>query len=197
MTPKIDYRILGEALSEYADRGYKYVEVPWLVPKKDIRATLPVPIPFIEAVLHLDDDDDMAQTHYRSLGGLVGSAEQGFLSMNLPAGAYCGITPCFRHEPETNLFYQTGFMKLELFVNAREADWTRVMSDAEEVMSILLGDSARITTEKTPEGADLMLGGIEIGSYGVRSTPEHGEWVYGTGLALPRFSVAEAISTVV
>ncbi len=197
MTPKIDYLLLGEALSEYKDRGYKYVEVPWMVPKKDIRATLPAPIPFIEAVLHLDDDDDMAQTHYRSLGGLVGSAEQGFLSMNLPAGAYCGITPCFRHEPETNLFYQTGFIKLELFVNTREAGWTRVMSDAEEVMSILLGDSARIVSVKTPEGADLTLGGIEIGSYGVRSTPEHGEWVYGTGLALPRFSVAEAISAVV
>ena len=197
MTPKIDYRLLSEALGEYEDRGYRYVEVPWIVPKGAIRATLPSPIPFIEAVLHQDDDDDMSHTAYRSLGGLVGSAEQGFLSMELPTGAYCGITPCFRHEQSTGLFYQTGFMKLELYVNSRDAEWTRVMTDAEEVMSILLGDSARIKTEKTPEGADLTLAGIEIGSYGIRETPEHGQWVYGTGLALPRFSVAEALSTVI
>lgn len=198
MTPKIDYALLGDALRQYQDEGYTYVEVPWIVPKHDIRVTLPSPIPFIEAVLHQDDDDDMSHTAYRSLGGLVGSAEQGFLSMNLRPGRYCAVTPCFRHEKETNLFYQTGFMKLELFDNTKEGDWLKMMQDAETVLSELIDDEdVTITQVKTPEGADLEIAGIEIGSFGKRAHPDYGEWVYGTGLALPRFSVAVAVSAVV
>lgn len=194
-TPKIDYRLLGAALGEYEARGYRYVEVPWIVPKSDIRATLPSPIPFIEAVLHQDDDDDMSHTAYRSLGGLVGSAEQGFLSMDLPNGEYCGITPCFRYEPVTNLFYQTGFMKLELFINHSDGDFLRVATDAMEVMSILADGLSEIKLVKTEEGVDLELAGIEIGSYGTRSFDGF-QWTYGTGLALPRFSIADALSRV-
>lgn len=197
LMPKIDYRLLSEALGEYEARGYRYVEVPWIVHKSAIRATLPSPIPFIEAVLHQDDDDDMSHTAYRSLGGLVGSAEQGFLGMDLPTGAYCGITPCFRHEQSTGLFYQTGFMKLELFVNASDADYKRVCSDAQEVMSVIAtGGCGTIKRVETPEGVDLELAGIEIGSYGVRRAEGHRDWVYGTGLALPRFSVADALASV-
>ena len=44
----------------------------------------------------------------------------------------------------------------------------------------------------TEEGHDLMLNGIEVGSYGHRSIPGIETWAYGTGLALPRFSVASA-----
>ena len=41
----------------------------------------------------------------------------------------------------------------------------------------------------TKEGYDLMINGIEVGSYGLRMGNGY-EWVYGTGLAEPRFSVA-------
>ena len=40
---------------------------------------------------------------------------------------------------------------------------------------------------KTAEGYDLQIGGVEVGSYGVRSHRGF-KWAYGTGLAEPRFS---------
>ena len=42
---------------------------------------------------------------------------------------------------------------------------------------------------ETDEGWDINVGGIEVGSYGSRSIHDH-LWVYGTGLAEPRFSQA-------
>jgi hypothetical protein len=41
----------------------------------------------------------------------------------------------------------------------------------------------------TQEGSDLMYKGLELGSYGMRMTPDI-SIAYGTGLALPRFSLA-------
>lgn len=55
----------------------------------------------------------------------------------------------------------------------------------------------KIEVVDTDEGFDLQLGGIEIGSYGKRHHDSFGPWAYGTGLALPRFSVAKAMANVV
>jgi hypothetical protein len=49
--------------------------------------------------------------------------------------------------------------------------------------------SKLLVREATPEGIDLVLNGIEVGSYGVRTVGNR-TWTYGTGLALPRFTVA-------
>jgi len=199
MTPMIDYALLGRAVTEYQKRGYVYKEVPWLVPEAPIRATLPPEFPVYVAgprFDHRDHDgkwigepDAFEEAHY-----LVGSAEQGFLSMGLKPGAYIGVTPCFRHEPVQNIFYQTGFMKAELFVTVEDATVDRVMHDAREVVGVLSGIDPDIVA--TDIGFDLELAEIEIGSYGERVHPEFGRWVYGTGLALPRFSVAKGLSTV-
>ena len=200
MTPMIDYALLGRAVTEYQKRGYVYKEVPWMVPEAPIRATLADEFPAYVAgprFDHRDHDgewigatDAFEEDHY-----LVGSAEQGFLSMKLKPGAYIGVTPCFRHEPVKNLFYQTGFMKAELFVNRDDGTAERVMQDAREVIGVLSGIDPDITA--TDIGYDLEIADIEVGSYGERVHPEFGRWVYGTGLALPRFSVAVGLSTVV
>lgn len=199
MTPIIDYTLLGQALPKYTSRGYVYKEVPWIVPEFPIRATLPDPLPAYVAGPRYDHyghegewvgaTDAFGESHY-----LVGSAEQSFLAMNLPPGAYCAITPCFRHEPTLDILHQTTFMKLELFVTFEDATVDRVVGDAMEVMAVLSGQRPDIVT--TEIGYDLELAGIEVGSYGERIHDDYGRWVYGTGLALPRFSVAHGLSSV-
>jgi hypothetical protein len=46
-----------------------------------------------------------------------------------------------------------------------------------------------LTIVKTEIGHDIELNGIEIGSYGWRQNQDI-IWAYGTGLAEPRFSIA-------
>ena len=194
MTPKIDYLTLGAATAEYKRRGYKYVEVPWMVQPAAINATLPdcatsLVIARGEKLLGPNE-----LVPYGFECGLVGSAEQGFITMGLPPGAYVGVTPCFRHEPTLDLFHQTTFMKVELFVTLEDASLDRVIYDASEVMSLYTDQP--ILPVATADGIDLTISGIEVGSYGERTHPYFGKWIYGTGLALPRFSVANALSSI-
>lgn len=195
MVPKIDYALLGRAASYYEDMGFKYVEAPWHVDEQFIRATLPAHLPCLE--LGVDTGDRGLTPHY-AWNYLVGSAEQSLLSMALPEGRYFAITPCFRIEPVQSLFYQEMFMKLELFDNRPAATTDEMIEEARaffytEIEPKIVG---KLTREVTPIGLDLNLGGTEIGSYGERTHEDYGRWVYGTGLALPRFSVARSLSYV-
>lgn len=193
MTPKIDYVLLGRAVEEYKRRGYVYKEVPWMVPEEAIRATLPAPAPsYVACPRHKYPDggfDAFVEACY-----LVGSAEQSFLQMRPKPGAYVGVTPCFRHEPTLDLLHQTTFMKVELFATLEDASLDRVIYDASEVMSLYTDQP--ILPVATADGFDLTISGIEVGSYGVREHSVFGKWIYGTGLALPRFSVANALSAI-
>lgn len=192
IVPKIDYKLLGQALAEYEKRGYHYVEVPWTVTERVIRATLPPQYPSLTmAVPEIANPDNYYP--YNQSSHLVGSAEQGFLALNLAPGAYVGITPCFRPEPFTDVTHQIMFMKVELFVTDKHRSVDRVLGDAQEVMALFAGK--RPVIKITDEGADLEIGGIEVGSYGEREFEDQ-KWVYGTGLALPRFSVARAIDSI-
>lgn len=191
--PKIDYEMLGQAVAEYEKRGYRYVECPWMVPDHAIRATLPGDAPYWEAAVRCEYDEGRRDAFVESYG-LVGSAEQSFLTLDLPPGHYVGVTPCFRWEVEENIFTRHTFMKVELFVNHEESELMRVMDDAFEVMS-MLGNTNQIVTVPTEEGYDFNLFGIEVGSYGERATSELA-WIYGTGLALPRFSAALAFKDI-
>lgn len=197
MTPKIDYKLLGQALGEYEKRGYRYVEVPWTVTEEYIRATLPEQFYSLQMGLPVINGTNPDELYpCREDNHLVGSAEQGFLSLNLPGGAYVGVTPCYRVEPYFDLFHRPMFMKIELFVTVPYTEPERVMTDAKEVMSLYLPTGSRIDEKKTPEGYDLEISGVEVGSYGIRSFRDT-TWVYGTGLALPRFSVTKALDSVV
>lgn len=197
MTPKIDYKLLGVVQALYEPLGYAYVELPWAVNQHSIRATLPEQFDYmtlgrtqgamvIKGLAHAD--------YYRDGGNcLVGSAEQSFIQMRLPPGRYMGITPCFRIEQKKDMLTQDMFMKLELHDNRSNAAVSEVILDAEKVLQSL--SLSRIDVVETEEGYDLEMGGIEIGSYGRRSFEGY-SWVYGTGIALPRFSVAKAFASV-
>lgn len=198
INPKIDYVLLGRAVSYYQDNGYTYVEVPWAVEDKHIAATCPTRNRSLLVEEWHEYKSGVNLTHTKTLP-LVGSAEQGFISLDLAPGKYVGVTPCFRIEQAYDIFYQPYFVKVELYDNNRypsnmAADKALVsmMGDARSFMD---DNSLRRTAHvRTAIGLDLTIGGVEVGSYGHRVIESHEPYIYGTGLALPRYSVAKAIA---
>lgn len=205
MIPKIDYKLLGFAVEHFEEFGYNNVEVPWLVEDQHILATLPGGASYLDVVERGSGQGPING----GVSCLVGSAEQGFLALNLPKARYMGVTPCFRKESKTDLFTRDYFMKLELHEASDEMSYAEGCADrmlhevreyVEEHLEGHFDESqykGKLTVEKTEIGFDLMLCGIEIGSFGARVLPDYGPWAYGTGLALPRFSVAAALIAVV
>jgi elongation factor P--beta-lysine ligase len=166
----VDWAMLARAYDFYKSKGYEYVETRWLQSVETVSITAPT-------------QNHIIRTNLNDLA-LIGSAEQAFIAMDLPRGRYFSISPCFRVEREDAL-HQTQFVKLELFQNYHE-DWLRLLLDANTFFS----QYATIQTVQTPEGFDLEVNEVEIGSYGKRSHKEL-HWAYGTGLALPRFNLAK------
>ena len=178
----IDYLKIGKAQQFYRSLGYKNIKTPWIVSTDAILVTIP-PERRIQQALD---------------GALVASGEQGFIQMmmdgELEPGIYQTATPCFRDEPfydETTLPW---FIKLEL-ISYMPADWPthqdRLLSDALNLFRKLTMDNCNtFDVVDTSEGKDIMCNGIELGSYGVRYWDNRHMWVYGTGIAEPRFSIA-------
>ena len=177
----IEWDRLARTVDHFKTQGWTYVEVPWVVPHEIIKATCP----------------QERWTVSSNLGDLVGSAEQSFLHLTtegfLPPGRYVSCTPCFRNEDQVDWLRQKTFMKVELFAND-DVDDEAVFSLTQEVCRFyetLIGDlSSLLTVQKMDDGSyDIELGGIEVGSYGLR---EHAgqRWMYGTAMAQPRFATA-------
>ena len=186
----IDYSLLGKSREYYYAAGFESIEVPWIVPVEISRITSPG-----------------EHNEFKSDGGvLVASAEQSFLQLlndnKLHINTrYQAITPCFRKEPEDELHSQC-FMKLELFNYYNMVDKTDIferfiINELNETVNIALKffkDQMSYFSRKNLEiittgnlSYDINYDGVEIGSYGIRSNINY-MWVYGTGLALPRFS---------
>jgi seryl-tRNA synthetase len=183
MSP-IDYAMLGAAVAYYRDSGYQYVEVPWTCSTDASRATNPT------------SDDCFLSQHrdgtFLTRERLVASAEQSLLDLGLEPGRYAACTPCFRYEREGYNFHtRPGFMKVELFVTDASKSAADLVEDAMSFMDQYVSSDDNLYRETTDIGYDLMLNGIEVGSYGVREGFNQ-RWVYGTGLALPRFQTARA-----
>lgn len=184
----IRYDYLAAAQAEYRRLGYKPIEVPWCVSERADAVTRPAHVEGIKT----------------KFGNLVGSAEQSFIQMmldgQLTEGLYQTITPCFRDESEIDPFHQRMFMKLELIRVVRNNDMAAGHLDAMILNArTTLGENTRGSGKigampnivQTDSGFDLCMPktGIEIGSYGWREYDGH-RWVYGTGLAEPRYSTA-------
>lgn len=134
------------------------------------------------------------------------SGEQSFLQMQydcakngLPEmqGRWQTITPCFRDEPEINEFKRIGFMKLELI------DWSiptqnnleQIIEAARRFFSQHIDCDVVKNDQVSEHGHDIVSRkrGIELGSYGIRENKigdYRMSWIYATGLAEPRLSVA-------
>lgn len=182
MVTGINWRLLSDALAHYGGRGYQYVEAKWIEEQRFVDFTAPSR----EFVMSVEGHGD-----------LVGSAEQSLVAMTargeIGPGWYMACTPCFRNETWPDDLHHFYFMKVELFRNIQVGTVAAddILETAMEFFTRNVPEEFRnrLSVEFTPQGCDITLGGIEIGSYGHRSVNGI-SWVYGTGLAEPRFSTA-------
>jgi hypothetical protein len=172
----------------WAKRGFATVNLPWMVPERFVLATR-------QPEARLPDPAT-------SEGFLVGSAEQAFLWLDeqglLPkeSPGLIGWTACFRHEAYDRWRHHY-FMKAELFVPvARNHAYRRMGAMVSMVQACWqarakaegLGERTLKVKVTGPESVDLMLGPVELGSYGVRERlGGRGAYLYGTALAEPRW----------
>lgn len=192
----INWRRLGLAVEFYKGHGFEYVEVPWMAPQQIVTAISPA------------EAEPWTVSKFKLIGGqLIGSGEQGFLSLmhdgKLDPGRYVTCTPCYR-----DVFLE--FMKVELihiFATAMTEELPQspllgltqrgLLSRAREFFGVA---GLRTAILDTDIGQDVVAGTadrpIEVGSYGWRSVKLDDDrfytWAYGTGLAEPRFSQALA-----
>ncbi len=174
----INWQYLYKAQEYYLDRGYALIEVPWLVDQQAIESTAP------------------AGSHQfkTAEGSLIASGEQGLFAIRkrLKPGKYQTITPCFRKEVSGDPLLQQHLMKLELMYvpDGKENSvlpLANMLQEAKFCFEKL--KSGLYMMQDTDQGVDIMHKGVEIGSYGVRKVDGF-RWIYGTGLAEPRFSMA-------
>jgi seryl-tRNA synthetase len=179
--PKIDWAILSEAVDFYREKGFQYIETPWMVSPEVSRITCP--------------DEAYHDVIVQNGMTLVASAEQGFLQLEidgkLTGTSYVSCGPCFRirdaRENQDGLHFPS-FMKVELYIRcSTEVDALVSARWLVDVAREFMGHSTKVVDYD--DSWDLELNGVEVGSYGAR---KHGDiiWAYGTGVALPRYTQA-------
>lgn len=178
----VNYDFLNKSVDYYKKLGYNRIETPWWVPEDIQKITAPKEF----------HDKFYKVSHTDSV--LVASGEQSFLYLiknnHLPPGKYQTITPCFRNEKETK-FNSRHFIKNELIItdNPDRAKAYDLRNQAFAFFLTIVPEQSLLSVVSTKEGWDIEYNGIELGSYGMRSC-EFVDWVYGTGCAEPRLSLA-------
>ncbi len=186
----INYGLIDLASHHYESHGFKRIESPWLVTPEISDITK---APGLSSYIVRKDNEIKEKV-------FVASGEQSFLYLVnkgfLPeSGRFHTITPCMRNDAfdATHTKY---FVKLELidFDSRNEID---AVTEINLMIQTALGffkkhaDSSKLAVEKTTNTEfpswDILLDGIEIGSYGYRECL-FCNWIYGTGIAEPRFS---------
>lgn len=184
------FQLMHTAIRWWQSKGFHYVDLPWIVPQRYSDATRP----------------PTARDISTPQGSFVASGEQSFLYLweneilpRDPVPGFIGWTPCLRDELVLDEHHQHGFMKAEWFVPLAP-DQEHYLSLAKliklqvEMFEFVAGRALDKTgylelQQESPLQLDLVLSGIEVGSYGVRSF-NGAAYIYGTALALPRFSQA-------
>jgi hypothetical protein len=196
----INYGLLQQASEYYENLGYKRIEAPWLVTEAISNITKPIGVSNYYITKEYRGD-------YKKV--FVASGEQSFLYLInkgfLPkSGKFQTITPCMRNDSFSEI-HTKYFMKLELIRYTTQpetdllypADVHAMMHDAKKFFELNIRDKDKLKVEKPEftidecqidilyerEDAD----DVELGSYGLRKC-SFVKWVYGTGLAEPRFS---------
>jgi hypothetical protein len=173
---KINWKRLMSAITYYNTCGFKFIDLDWTVDIETSAITKPL----------------YKKDFFIYNKALVASGEQSFLQMiidgKLAPGKYCGITPCFRDEIPDEL-HSNWFMKVELIdiLYPNKGGLDNMISCAE----LFYKDFIKIKTIEIGNNLyDIESNsGIELGSYGIRKTIV-GDYVFGTGLAEPRLSIA-------
>lgn len=181
----IDYSLLSKAIKYFSKKGFKQIETPWRVSKQAIEGTF-------NSSESFKADDKF----------LVGSAEQGFLELQLQdklkGTQFMSVSPCFRNDIE-DYYHQQEFMKLELIyfsnyeIIKEEIQYQIikrfVLNFIIKKLKIKTSDIAILETKDNNSiySEDILINGIEYGSYGIRNF-QGTYYIYGTGIALPRAS---------
>lgn len=184
----IDYEMIGDAIHFYSAIGFSRLESPWLVTKEIADITAPPG----SSTYIVQKDTETKQKVFVASGeqSLLYLINKGFLAEE---GKVQTVTPCMRNDAfdETHTKY---FMKLELMNYSIDNDLSsssnvdRMIESALTYFKCHVPRSDLKVVENAEQGSyDIMLDEIEIGSYGYR-TCLFCNWIYGTGLAEPRFS---------
>ncbi len=195
----MNYRHLADAVDFYKTRGYVYIEdVPWTVQDGAYYATKP------SQLLGRDIPDIHIHASQASrlpiqMGHPVASGEQSFLQMMIdgqPIKRAVCVTPCYRHEPRVDTLHRPYFMKVEL-INAHDVDLGHLIHMVHDACAFFEQFFA-VRVVETQDGFDIVEKStrFELGSYGIRTVDYPGDsarkfrWIYGTGCAEPRLSIA-------
>ena len=191
----INYQILSQAIQHYQTRGYKYIEVPWLVSPEANDATRPPDAKPLEGFYGKNGRDELTYA-----GSFIASGEQSFVQMMLekrmPEGKFMTCTPCFRVDEPDELHYKQ-FMKVELIyvpnlMQSITNCFTEVLQDALEFYKQHQPDVLVEYFDRYTADIVTRKNNIELGSYGFRLLDGRPGcyWIYGTGVALPRLEIA-------
>lgn len=173
ITPIIDYQKIADAQKFYKNHGFEEIAVPWVIQEEAYNSTRP----------------EWAESFSTPIGFLNASGEQSFIELMLAgqiiARNLC-ITSCFRLDRDDAL-HQKYFVKVELIdTNVSLKNLQDVIGIAEDFYERYV-DIEVIKTDQGEHTYDIVdvKNKIELGSYGIRKFRDF-EWIYGTGLALPR-----------
>jgi hypothetical protein len=192
----VDVAKMFLAIQTYKTYGYIEKAVPYIVDTSVNYLTCP---DWAKVVRHEVDG--------KTVGVYTGSAEQGFLQLlhdkQLEPGRYVALTPCARCEVPS-VDHMLIFLKVELIDTDLQG-----LSDLQrldrldkmilEAMSCFSGILATcgsgcklesVVADSDEIQFDILLNGIEIGSYGERKDSHGNYYLYGTGIAEPRFTYA-------
>lgn len=177
----IDYNYFYKFKRHYKRLGFNYIETPWVVSNLALDITRP-----------LNSQDD---------SNFVASGEQSFLQLildgKLPKGKWQTFTPCYRpYDSIDDGLHYTQFYKLELIVTDFSVELENLIQSVIDKLKkydlncriVQTKDDIRSCESKCSYDIEVETnqGFIEFGSYGIRKYKDI-DWIYGTGLALPRF----------
>lgn len=183
----IDYKKISDSINFYDLHGFKRVEAPWWVPMEIMAITAPK---------GKEGGDYYLPKNNKCL---VASAEQSFLYLAnqglLPKGRYQATSPCFRDETQGPM-RRKFFIKNELIITdvVNEEILHKTIELALNFFKTIVPNPDLLQIFEDNSGFDIEYGGIELGSYGIRSC-SFLDWIYATGCAEPRLSRAiEAVA---
>lgn len=192
--------------------GYRFVDAPWCVGREAILMTRP-PVITGEPFSYVAGGETLypvasAEQSFLQMQMDATAAGKPII------GSYQALTPCFRNEATLDDLHQPYFMKLELirWIGPQESQETALLRmiavarnffdymfedvhpgrhmNLEVVVNEELANHDPIGVGGLAFDIQTAHGGIEIGSYGIREHEKVGRWIYGTGLAEPRYTFA-------
>lgn len=177
----IDLGLIRRAMDFY---GCLEMKVPYLVDPDIMDFTCP-PGVVDERLTHINGKQ------------YVASAEQSFLQLEKEGKLtpelkwMIALTPCYRDEYILDETHYNIFLKLEIFdYNPKgSVDYSRFW--AIKMQQFFAEEGLNTNLVETAIGYDVCTKcGLELGSFGYRVSPKGVKYVYGTGLAEPRASMA-------